>query len=283
MKIAVIIPAAGIGKRFTASSSPSARSQLKTEIDLEGRPVVIRSIELFLNRDDVEQVIVAVDPDRLASFQLRWGDKLAFHGVKLVAGGKAERWETVLKSIEAVQDSCTHVAIHDAVRPLTGHQLVDRVFEAGKQYSAVIPAIPISGTIKRVAHCERKADAAEDPMDAILGSTGKPSFEVKRVVETVSRVGLVEVQTPQLFELTLLRQAYAQITQGTVDPKRVTDDAGLVEALGEPVHIVDGEATNLKITRAEDTELAKAILASRHGKEATKLAKKRLFDIDEDV
>ena len=282
MKIAVIIPAAGMGKRFAASDSLGVRSKLKTEVDLGGRPVLIRSVELFVHRGDVEQLIVAVDPDKLSHFQLCWGDKLAFYNAQIVPGGKTERWQTVLNALNAVQDSCTHVAVHDAVRPLPSVELIDRVFEAGKQYQAVIPAVPIHGTLKRVSRCEPPEDDVEDSMDAILGTAGKRIMDVKQVLETVSRAGLVEAQTPQLFEQKLLRRAYAQIIQGSVDPIEITDDAGLVEALGQSVHTVDGEVTNLKITQAQDIELATAILASRQGREAARLGKKRLFNHEQE-
>ena len=89
------------------------------------------------------------------------------------------------------------------------------------------------------------------------------------------------MQTPQIFEIGLLRRAYAQITDGKIDASRITDDAGLVEALGEAVHVIEGETTNLKITRAEDAEFAKALVQFREGKTAKEAAKKRLF-LDEE-
>ena len=119
-----------------------------------------------------------------------------------------------------------------------------------------------------------------DPLDAILGSAGKPPLVLKRVAETVDRRDLVEVQTPQVFEVGLLRRAYAQI-EADASLRSVTDDAGLIEALGEPVIVVEGESTNLKITRPDDLKLAAAIHRALHKADEAAVARKRLFGDDE--
>lgn len=280
MKLAVIIPAAGVGKRFSTAVGPGGTS--KTEMDLAGQPVFMRSVELFLKRNGVEQIIVAVNPDHVSDFKFRWGDKLGFHGVKVVAGGKKERWETVAKALEAVDDRCTHVAVHDAVRPLASSEMIDRVFEAARTYPAVIPAVPVNGTLKLVADCDASDTGQADPLDAILGSAGKSRVSVKRVVKTVDRAGVVEVQTPQVFTKDLLQKAYAQLVDGKVDLASITDDAGLVQAMGQAVYVVDGEVTNLKITRAQDLELAAVILEKCQLRATAAMGKKRLFNLDED-
>ena len=126
----------------------------------------------------------------------------------------------------------------------------------------MIPGYSFNATLKRVSADAVKIGAEADPLDAIFGNEGKgPVVSARTVEATVDRARLVEVQTPQVFEIGLLRRAYAQITEGKI-PKGVpiTDDAGLVELLGEKVYVVDGEVTNLKITRAEDVKLCEAIL-----------------------
>ena len=106
-------------------------------------------------------------------------------------------------------------------------------------------------TIKKT---ETADDAGtEDPLDAILGESGKINTTYARVTSTVDRSGLVLVQTPQVFSRALLQRAYAQ------DNLASTDDAGLIERLGEPVIVVEGEARNIKITHAEDLEIALAL------------------------
>jgi len=281
MKIALIIPAAGVGKRF-ADGSESSKNKL--ELELNDKAVLLRSLDVFFRRSDIAQTIVAVHPDRVDAFRMRFGDKLAFHGVEIVPGGTVERWETVSKALAAVRDECTHVAVHDAVRPLTSDALVQRVFEAAQKHAAVIPGIPASATLKRgvdVNPADSEGDA--DPLDAILGDSG-PKVALKRVTETLDRRGVYEIQTPQLFERSLLQRAYENLPAVQAAGEAITDDAGLVEALGEPVYIVEGESTNLKITRPEDARIAEALLRFHDEQTAASLGRKRLFgDEDDDL
>ena len=272
MKIAVILPAAGSGRRFG--------QRPKIEQDLAGRPVFLRAVELFVNHPGVEQVLIAVNPKTCDQFKFKWGDKLAFHGVKLVEGGTKDRWETVLKTLNQIPPAATHVAVHDAARPLASSKLIQAVFEAAARYHAVIPGLPINGTLKRV-EADPHAAGQADRLDDILGKAAKTAA-AQRVVETINRRDLVEVQTPQIFQCDLLKRAYAQIAEGKVNTNMITDDASLVEALGEPVHVVEGEMTNLKIPRPDDLTLAEAVYLATHRNEAQLLARKRLFGDEDD-
>lgn len=251
-RIAVIIPAAGRSSRF------GDRDKLNE--DLGGRPVLRRAVELFNTRDDVTHVIVAGPHDDYDAFTLRHGDWLALLGVTVCKGGKTHRYETVNAALEHVPDAATHIAVHDAARPGASQQLIDRVFVAARNADAVVPATPISDTVKRV---EQQADdlAEADPLDAILGSAGKADTTARRVVETLPRGDLVCVQTPQVFAADLLRRAYAQ---NDLDS---TDDAQLVERLGEDVHTVEGDVLNVKITTPRDLELVRNILNMKPAKE----------------
>jgi len=249
MNICVIIPAAGSSSRYLASGA----TRYKLDEDLAGREVLIRSIELFASRDDVNTIIVAgpQDNDDYESFRQRHGSKLGFFGVKLCKGGKDHRYESVQAALQEVPSDATHVAIHDAARPCASARLIDRVFDAASKYDAVVPAIQISDTIKRTIDASDAVD--DDPLDAILGSGGKMNQTYSRVVETLDRAGLVAVQTPQVFTRDILMRAYAQ------DNLASTDDAGLVEMLGEDVMVVAGESRNIKITTADDLDLARAL------------------------
>jgi 2-C-methyl-D-erythritol 4-phosphate cytidylyltransferase len=176
-------------------------------------------------------------------------------GAKLVQGGSA-RWQSVKAALEAVPAEFTHVAVHDAARPCTPMELLDRTFEAAGKYPAVIPAIDVPDTLKRVSETEDE-DKEIDPLDAILGGAGKRNTRVRRVEETVDRSQLVAVQTPQVFEAGLLRRAYAQAGLETAPP---TDDAQAVERLEEAVTVVEGDPRNVKITRPVDLQVARAVL-----------------------
>ncbi len=269
MRVAVIIPAAGAGHRFGAGDKLAA--------DFGGRPVLLKSIEPFTKRDEVDAIIVAGPPDDLDAFRDRYGAQIGFLGGTIVAGGRKERWETVRLALDAVPEGCTHVAIHDGGRPLLDDDLVGRVLEAGRTRAAVVPGIPVRDTLKRCGEelfetAERDAtvDAIlglgdDAGIDDILGGGGDdgsdaaapaPGHQVpgREVTETVPRQGLFRVQTPQLFEIELLKRAYAQ-----ENLDGATDDAMLVERLGETVTMVEGDERNLKITTQSDLAIARAI------------------------
>ncbi|CAN0369401.1 unnamed protein product, partial [Ectocarpus sp. 4 AP-2014] len=183
------------------------------------------------SRDDVCQTIVVISPDDREDFQRKFGANLAFMNVELAIGG-AKRADSVRAGLEKITDNATHVAVHDAARPLVTPAEVDAVFAAAVESGAAILAAPVTATLKRVAD-------------------GK-------ITATESRDGLWGAQTPQVFEVGLLRRAHEE---GANVP--ATDDAQLVERLGEPVTVVEGSAENLKITTQADLRLAAAILAAR--------------------
>ena len=252
MNVCVIIAAAGRSERFGASN--------KLDQDLGGRPLLLRTVELFTKRDEVRSILVAGPPDSLEEFKHKYAATLSFHGASIVAGGRTARWETVASALKSVPEDSTHVAVHDAARPALSPKLLERLLEAARAADAVIPVVPVAGTAKRLAEeAADLADHSEDAAaDAILGGAGRTTIEARLVTETVGRRGLVEVQTPQVFEAGLLRRAYAQ-----KDLDGTTDDASLVERLGEPVHAVDGEAANIKVTTPDDLKLVRCILGVR--------------------
>lgn len=257
IQTAVIIPAAGSSQRFIASGGKGPKLQQL----IDGRPVLMHAVELFLGRPEVCQVIIAVPADELEDYQDRLGTKLGFHDVTLVAGGD-ERWHTVQKVMQDVTPIASHIAVHDAARPVTSPALLDRLFAAAGALPAVAPGLAVSDTLKRVgpaAMIETEQDAA----DVIFGDANTESIAAQPIVETVDRASLVAIQTPQVFEAGLLQDAYAKLGSGLIDAAKITDDAGLVEQLGQTVHVVSGELSNLKITEADDLKLCEAIVQSR--------------------
>lgn len=258
MNVCLIIPAAGASSRYVASGG----LRHKLDEDLGGRPVLQRTIEMFVKHEDVGPLVGSVlvagpsDAEELADFRLRHGDRLGLLGAKIVAGGKTHRYETVLAALAHVPKDATHIAVHDAARPCTPGEVLTRVFEAARVHGAVIPAIELSDTIKRVETTDEPARAA-DPLDAILGVDSSAAGSLRIVAETVPRKDVYAVQTPQVFAADLLRRAYAQKDLSS------TDDAGLVERLGERVVVVEGDGRNIKVTRASDLALARAILGAR--------------------
>lgn len=261
MRLAVIIPAAGSSRRYIESAKSATGSALdrqKIDEDLGGRPLLHRTVELFNKLEEVSTIIVAGPADGAAydAFKLRHADKLSILGVQLCRGGKDHRYETVALALKLVPDECTHIAVHDAARPATPPDLIQRVLDAARAgHGAVVPGLDVPDTLKRVS-AEAIVSTEADPLAAILGASA-PKAEARRVEQTIDRARLVAAQTPQVFEKGLLQRAYAQKDLTS------TDDAQLVERLGEPVMVVEGDPTNIKVTRARDLTLVRAILGHR--------------------
>lgn len=226
-RFAVLLPAAGQSRRFGDSR------EKKIYRDLDGRAVWLRAAEPFVNRDDVVQIVIAIAAEDRELFDRRYAANVAFLNIQVIEGG-AERHDSVARLLDQVQPECDHVAIHDAARPCVSKELIDRVFQAAVEHGAAVPGLPIHETIKRV-----------DDHGLIL--------------ETVPRAGLFTVQTPQAFRTDLLREAHSRRSRTLAT---ITDDAQLVEALGHPVHVVEGTPWNLKITTQNDLTMASAFLHS---------------------
>jgi len=226
-KVAAIICAAGPGTRFGGKRK-------KQFLDVGGRAVFMRSIELFANRDDVKQILLGITPEDEEIVTIKWGANLSFFNVKTFFGG-AERFDTVDKGLKLLKDDIDLVAIHDACRCCATDPLVAATIAKAAETGAAIPAAPVTATIKQV--------------------------QDGTIIKTVERAGLYEAQTPQIFETALLRKAYESI--GNLDKATITDDSFLVEALGHKVAIVESDSSNIKITRPSDIAIAEAIIRSR--------------------
>ncbi len=223
---AVILAAAGKSTRFKDQhyKKPFAR--------LDDRAVWLHSVDKFLNREDVKQLIVAIAPDQKQNFMEQFGPNVAIMGIEVVEGGE-ERSDTVRRALAIVKDEIDFVVIHDAARPCLAPMWIDELFQEAKKSGAAILAAPVTSTLKRAT-----------------GSGANLS-----IAETVDRNQLWAAQTPQVFKKELLVDAFAQIGQS-----KPTDEAQLLELAGHPVSIVPCSEMNIKITTREDLKLAKAIL-----------------------
>ena len=225
--VAAIICAAGASKRFGGKRK-------KPLVDVGGRAVFLRSVELFSSRDDVKQILLAIAPEDEELVSVKWGPNLKFFNVKVCFGG-AERFDTVAKALELVKDSIGLIAVHDAVRCCVKEKWIDKAIVAAAKTGAAILASPVTATIKE----------AKDNI----------------IIKTVDRAGLYEAQTPQVFETSLLKKAYSNL--GNLDKSKINDDCQLIEALGHKVSIVQTDSSNIKITHSSDIAIAEAILRSR--------------------
>ncbi|MCL6505257.1 MAG: 2-C-methyl-D-erythritol 4-phosphate cytidylyltransferase [Pirellulales bacterium] len=220
---AVILAAAGRSSRFRN------KNYKKPFAPLADRAVWLHSAERFLHRDDVRQVILVIAPEDREYFDFKFASNALILGIEVVEGG-AERADSIERALHHVKPEAEFVAVHDAARPCLADEWIARVFQAAERSGAALLAVPVTATLKRV-----------DPQH--------------HVVETISRQGLWEAQTPQVFRRELLQQAYAQ-RQGLA----ATDDAQLVERLGHTVTVVEGSPLNVKITTQDDLRLAEQAL-----------------------
>lgn len=224
-KISVIIAAAGSAKRMGGGLN-------KQYIVLDGMPVLARSVDVFERNPHVDEIVIVVKAGEEDRCRTEIVDAYGFKKVSCVMAGGSERQYSVRAALAALSPDCDYVLVHDGARPLVSDETVDAVIFACMETGAAIPAVPVKDTIKAVA-------------DGV-------------VCGTPDRSSLRAVQTPQGFEKPLLVKAYELLDQdgGAV----VTDDASLVEALGHPVCIVDGEEKNIKITTPADVKKAEIMM-----------------------
>jgi 2-C-methyl-D-erythritol 4-phosphate cytidylyltransferase len=219
--VGVVIVAAGRGTRI-GSGTP------KQFLEIAGIPMLLRAIRPFARHPAVAHIAVVLRAADAAA-PPEWllphvGDMLS-----VVAGG-AERADSVAAGLAALPDACTLVMVHDAARPFVDALLIDRVIAGVRAGHAIVPALPVTDTIK-------ETDASDPDL----------------IARTVPREQLRRAQTPQGFPRRVLEDAHARARQDRVHG---TDDAALVERLGGTVRIVAGDPGNLKVTTPEDLALA---------------------------
>ena len=222
--ISLIIAGAGASKRFAGTAG-------KTYLPIGEKAVFLWAIDRFKGFSEITQRLLVVSPEDMAMVRRQWGEELEKRNVQLVAGGQ-RRFDSVKAALAVVDDSVDLVAVHDAARPAVGAESIASAFAKAAKTGAAIVAQQVNQTLKR-------ADAA-----------GCLSHVAKR-----SEYWLA--QTPQVFGRELLLQAYDAWPSDGDEP---TDDAQVVEALGQKVYAVPGGAGNIKITTEEDLKIVEAIL-----------------------
>ena len=222
--VTAIFPAAGASRRMGGGVN-------KNFLELDGEPILIRTLKTFSRIERVKFLIVVV-----AAHEVETVEKL-LHGVEelkpwRVTVGGSERQYSIANGLKILPDGAEIVLIHDAARPLISARTIDYVIDAAKKFGGAIAAVPSKDTIKFV-------DAE--------------GF----VKSTPPRRELVAVQTPQGFTREILLRAYARATE---DNFLGTDDASLVERLGVQIKIVTGSYENIKVTTPEDILIAESFL-----------------------
>ena len=218
MKRYVVIVAGGQGVRMGADRP-------KQFLEIGGKPILRHTIERFLAFDHSFEVIVVL-PSAQKDWWRDYCRQSGFLERYSIVSGGITRFHSVQNALQYVGGQGL-VAVHDGVRPLVSRPLLERIFAAAEEAPAVIPAVPVVESVRRV-----EEDASVP----------------------VNRDGLVLVQTPQVFAADVLKKAYDQPFSPSF-----TDDASVVEASGVRVHVVPGDRMNLKITTPEDLQFAEGL------------------------
>lgn len=217
---AAVIVAAGTASRMGGID--------KVMAPLGGEPMIVRTVRTFQQCDAIREIVVVTRGDLLVPIMdLCHGfDKLT----AVIVGGSS-RAESVAKGLTVLSAKAKLVAVQDGARPLVTWQVIDRTVRAANSYGAAAPAIPVKDTVKEVR-----------------GGV---------VVQTPDRSALQAVQTPQVFDLELLKGA---LTKAFQEEAQITDDCSAVERLGMSVKIVEGDERNIKVTTPLDLKIAELFL-----------------------
>ena len=214
-----IIVAGGTGSRM--------REKLpKQFLLLAGKPLLMHSIRAFYTYDPLIHIIVVIHPDFIA----KWAQlckKYSFTVPHQTVAGGITRYHSVKNALSAIPGEGL-VAVHDAARPVISVDLIAQTFMEAAAYGIAIPCIPVNETVRMIE---------------------------KDKIRLVDRNSLRIIQTPQTFDISLLRKAYEQIYQ-----PGFTDDASLLEAMGRAINLVPGDPRNIKITIPGDIQIAELFL-----------------------
>lgn len=224
LKTAVIIPAAGSGKRM-GGGIPKQYGKLG------GMSILARTVKAFTDTKEIHQIMIVTNEDYLDRCRRELQDLGLMSKVSAILTGGQERQDSIYQAIRHLPQDVDLVLVHDGVRPFVTGDVIRRTIEAAKRYGAAVAAVPVKDTIKMV----------------------EESFFTR----TLDRKRLYSVQTPQGFRRNILEQAYEEAYRKNYYG---TDDAFLVEKLGGKVYVVKGDYNNIKITTMEDIVFGEAII-----------------------
>lgn len=218
----VIIVAAGKSTRMVGIN--------KQLLELDGIPVIIRSIMAFDNIANVNEIIVVTNDEMINNIKDIISQYDFIKPIKITIGGKT-RQESVINGYKLINNTSKYIVIHDGARPFICEKIILKIFDNAIKYKASVVGVPVKDTIKQVK-------------DGII-------------INTPDRSSLYITQTPQVFEKTLYDKGLKNAFENNLD---FTDDCQLVEAVGANVFMTDGEYTNIKITTPDDIKIAEGIL-----------------------
>lgn len=224
-KKTAIILAGGEGKR--------AGGKIPKQFhELCGRPMVWWSMKAFHDADPDTQLVLVLHPGFFDDWDIIWNNlpETDRFDYRLCCGGR-DRCESVTNGLMAEKAVAGNlIAVHDAARPLVSRNLIDRCWQTAAKAQTAVPAVPVTDSLRK--------------LDTDGGS------------QAVDRSQYVAVQTPQIFEATLLKEAYSKCKTGII----YTDDASVVEASGHNITLCEGEPINIKVTNPADFIVAEALM-----------------------
>lgn len=225
MKKYVIIAAGGSGNRMDTATP-------KQFLPLAGKPILMHAINAFHQCDAEIEVIVVLPENRISEWE-QLCEQHKFTINHTIAEGGETRFHSVkngLATADYTDYADVLIAVHDGVRPLVSTQLINKVFETAERSGSAIPTIPVDESIRNVKDDQNK---------------------------TVDRKDYRIIQTPQCFRADIIKSAYEQAYN-----EIFTDEASVVEAAGEKIHLVEGERKNMKITSPQDLLIAEMLIKS---------------------
>ncbi len=222
-----LVVAAGVGRRMGSSVK-------KQYMELGGKPVLYFSLKAFQNSGIIDDIVLVVGEEDLSYVRNEVVDKYGFTKISGIVPGGKERYDSVWQGLQTITDEDGYVFIHDGARPFVTEEIIRRGYDAVSQYRACAAGMPSRDTVKLA-----------DADDFVLSSPNRDHVWL--------------MQTPQVFEISLIKEAYEKFMKQ--EEKEATDDAMVAEQmLKVPVKLFAGSYENMKITLPEDVKLAEAIL-----------------------
>ena len=223
----VVIVSAGRGSRMKADIN-------KQFLKLQNKEVIAHTIDKFYNNENIGEIIVVVREDEAEFFKINIIEKYGYKNIKIAFGG-SERQDSVYNGLKMVDENCKIVLIHDGARPFVNNETIDSAIESAKENKCVIVGVPVKDTIKVID-------------------------ENNNVCDTPDRSTLWSIQTPQVFDYSLIMKAHEKARE---DNYYGTDDSMLMEYFGQKVKVVEGSYNNIKITTPDDLKISEEILRDK--------------------
>lgn len=233
MRCAAIILAGGAGRRMGGGIP-------KQFMELQGKPVLYYSLKTFSDVDFIDEIVIVSSEEYIMKVQREIVDLYGFHKVSVVAVGGRERYASVANGLEALPGYIDYVFIHDGARPFVSSYTIERCLHYAEKYRAAVAGVKSKDTVKI---------GDDDSM----------------ITSTPDRAHVWQVQTPQVFEYQLIRDAYRHLMDDEERLKAagiaVTDDTMVAKMYGDvDARLVESTYENIKLTTPQDMELARMIV-----------------------